>query len=377
MRAHHALLGCALACRATVPAGVSPTADTLRPSEEARGDATASADAVRALEGRCRQGLQEETVRDAMAALDRVRLALGAVCDLVPVDDDPLHWRFACRSDALFDPGQYGFRADASAPCPALPGAARGVNRWVCAGAILRGLTASAARGGTLEVAVVGHVDHVQIARFDTCQEVRGALSFDPSPAWVPVTPGAAVDDATRDAANQELSWCRAGNVSRQLRCGMALAQANRAPAAGGDPCAGLAAPAELVVTSVGAGTRWLDRHGAGACSPSPSGAPPGDCAEARRVDVLVRYAPAAQAVGSRCTYASGDSAGALACLQQCLEDRAARRLSVSRQAVGLYRRCAAARVGAPEATWLQSVAGLTGPCREVDPVLVERVLGL
>jgi hypothetical protein len=343
----------------------------------AAGDAGASAEAVRALERRCRQGLQEETVREAMAALDRVRLALGAVCDLVPVDDDPLHWRFACRSDALFDPGRYDFRAEATAACDALPGQGRGVNRWVCAGAILRGLTATAARGGTLEVAVIGHVDHVQIARFDTCPEVRGALSFDPSPAWVPVTPGADADDATREAANRELSWCRAGNVSRQLRCGMALAQAGRAPAAGGDPCAGVPAPSELLVTSVGAGTRWLDRHTQSACSPSPSGAAPGDCAEARRVDVLVRYAPAAQSVGSRCTFPAGDSAGALACLQQCLEDRAARRLSVTSQGVALYRRCASAREGSPEAGWFQSVAGLAGPCREVDPVLVERVLGL
>lgn len=335
------LLGCRSATYALPP---RPAAEPLRAAPAPTVDAQPSMEAIRALETSCRQRLRAETLRASLATMDRVRLALGSVCGLEYVGGDPLHWRLHCGTDDFFSVGHYALGAAADrngvptvAPCAALGEAApslRGVavHRWVCAGATLHKLLSDAQRaqggslpGGRIELAVLGHSDTVPFrerGQWDTCPALRSTLGFTPAEPWSTLGERASLTDRLR--ANDQLSWCRAAEVGRALRCGLALVTHGNQRFTG-DPCASLR-PEELGAAGgagrtsvVGAGSTWITTQPEGTCSVDASGVP-GSCPEARRVDVFVRFVPSADLIDAPCPHAADDPGAALHCLQQCNE---------------------------------------------------------
>lgn len=413
-----------IACQATAPypAPARREADPLHTAAAPRSDDPAAHDRVRELERACRIQLQARTIRAQVEAMDRVRAALGAVCDLETVGDDPLHWVFRCRSDAFFELGRYTFTGESAAACEALP-SLRGapVNRWVCAGALLQSVLATAeraARSNQIELAIVGHVDSVRIGveqTFDPCPELRASLGYTPPQRWEPVTSSSSEEERT--AGNRQLSWCRAANVAKQLRCGMAIAarqysatpvSVSSAPRATTDPLARrgrlLQTPApatpQRALTSVdpcgaytldlahvdatapqtsvvGAGTAWRDAQNADVCAAPPSRleAFAGYCAEARRVDVFVKLVPAVTEVSSRCAVDSSDAAGALYCLQECLERRAAPTRVTPALDRPLHVPCERGTALMPDG-WYRAPEPFSSPtCRDLDFGLVRRAL--
>jgi len=349
MRAVLAALALGLGCRgATYALPARAPAEPLRAATAVSVEEGSSLEAIRAMETSCRQGLRAETVRASLATMDRVRLALGSVCGLEYVGGDPLHWRLHCGTDDFFGVGQYALNAGAdrngvatTAPCEALGRLVPSlrtvpVHRWVCAGAVLHELVAGAARAqgavapsGRIELAVLGHSDTVNFREggsFDACPSLRATLAFTPPSAWSSLDPRADVE--ARRRANEQLSWCRAAEVARSMRCGLALVTHGNQRFEG-DPCAALR-PEELggtgsasMTSVVGAGSTWIETQPTTTCSAQP-GAVPGSCPEARRVDVFVRFVPSPDLIDAPCPHPNTDPAGALACLQQCLERAAA-----------------------------------------------------
>lgn len=378
-----ALLAAALllGCRSvTYPVPSRAGGEPLRDAPAVRADEAPSMEALRAMETACRHGLRAETVRASLATMDRVRLALGSVCGLESVGGDPLHWRLHCGTDDFFSVGHYALNESPDrngvptvAPCdalgrlvPALRGVA--VHRWVCAGAVLHELVANAQRaqgaagqGGRIELAVLGHADTVLFREhgdFDACPALRTTLGFNPGEGWAPLGARASVDDRSR--ANEQLSWCRAAQVARAMRCGLALVTHGNQRFEG-DPCAALR-PEELGAVGgasrtsvVGAGSTWVATQPQGTCS-AEAGGIPGSCPEARRVDVFVRFVPSSDLIDAPCPRASDDPAGALYCLQQCLERAAAP--SRAQRATAGARAATSDRLDAPGGTDLHVRCG-------------------
>lgn len=403
MRRAALALACVTACRAgAYPLPSRPEAAPLHAPAAVRAEPGASMEALRAMETACRHGLRAETVRASLATMDRVRLALGSVCGLEYVGADPLHWRLHCGTDDFFGVGQYALTAapdrnnvPTTAPCEALGRlvpSLRGVpvHRWVCAGAVLaelsaRRTTGSTAPGGRIELATLGHSDGVPFrahGAWDACPSLRSTLGFTPGEAWGPLSDRASTEERAR--ANEQLSWCRAAQVARAMRCGLALVTHGNQRFEG-DPCASLR-PEELggvggaaLTSVVGAGTTWYASQPQGTCSAEPNGLP-ASCPEARRVDVFVRFVPSADLIDAPCPRAADDPAGALYCLQQCLEraaapSREARANAGARAATSnldvtgtdLHQRCGA---GEPfPAPWIRfPPASAPGPeCRELN----------
>ena len=81
----------------------------------------------------------------------------------------------------------------------------------------------------------------------------------------------------------------------------------------------GLRTGTEIAV--LGMGTSWLRSQPNAACpGKDPSRVKPTQCGAARRVDILVRFAPRAETRGSTCDRDNADAIGSLYCLQQCEE---------------------------------------------------------
>lgn len=322
-----ALLLCALwlcaGChrRGAYPAPADRTLPALVPVEP---DAHDSGDlaGMRALEAACRVRLSGDTAAGSIAALDRVREVLGAGCDIATVAHDPLHWQLRCRSDALFDSGQYSLSGKPVA-CAEL--SSERVPAWQCVGAVLSGLLGQA-KGGRLQrldVAVVGHVDARPLrpkSRSHLCTDLQAAVGFAPDAPWSEVPELAS--DEERAYANQQLALCRAASVTDALRSGAGQTAGQNKPA--GQATAG------VHWAVLGMGSSWLRAQPGGAC-PSSGKTPDEDrdCADARRVDILLRFTPRTDAYTTRCERDGDDARTALYCLQQCLESAA-----VGRQAV-------------------------------------------
>jgi hypothetical protein len=303
------------ACSPAYPAPRACSIPLTRPPEPVSVD-PGDVQRIQALEGQCRVRLEGETARASLAALDRVREVLGSGCDLETVARDPLHWLLHCRSDALFDSGEFALVSPKQG-CPELGG--RRVNPWMCVGAVLQGLFAleQGAALERLDLAVVGHVDMQPInPRSDShlCPGLQQKLGYQPSPPWQPV-PADAVEEE-RQQANNQLAWCRAASVGYQIRLGMQEASEKAGPAkARSDGGAGF----ELAV--LGLGSSWLRSQPEGRCpSHGEKWSVRTDCGEARRVDILVRFEPASARVVSACEERGDDAAGALYCWQQCKE---------------------------------------------------------
>jgi len=363
-------------CRAALPAPPPPQILPLQQPQAPTDDPARSVVQIRQLESACRARLQSDTVRASLAAVDRMRMALGAVCDVESVGDDPLHWLFRCRADAFFQLGRYALEPSAASPCPDAPslhGAA--VDRWACAGALLQSARASL---GNVQIAVVGHVDDVRLApgrAFNPCPELRAAVGYVPSPPWTELTASAPPD--ARRAGNDQLAWCRAANVARHLQCGM-TASRRTVPASSGDPCADIGPPpSDATVTILGASTAWQDAQPPAACSapPDPTEAYHGYCAEARRVDVFVKFVPTAASVRSPCVRTGDDPATALWCLQDCLERAAAPTRADLATDVPLLVPCSTQSGMLPQGWFRSPVLDANGRCMEVNLDAVRRSL--
>lgn len=296
-----------MACRSSYPA---PSPRTLAPSnplqtaDRNRGDT----EALHAMERQCRARLEHDTASASLTALDRVHEVLGSSCDVSTVDRDPLHWVLHCRSDALFDSGEYALADKSKVACRELGNAQ--VNQWQCVGAVFQDLFA---RGGAIEslsAAVIGHVDMQPLnpgSSSHVCTELMTTLGYERTVPWTAVAAGAT--DEERQYANQQLAFCRAASVGDQLRQGM-----TRKAAPG--------ATSELAV--VGAGSSWLRSRVDGKCpTHGKSWQERSDCMDARRVDLLVRFTPKAERTQAPCDADRNDPSGALYCLEQCLESAA------------------------------------------------------
>lgn len=256
---------------------------------------------IREMERQCRTRLSGETAEAALAALDRVREVLGSGCDLETVAHDPLHWRLQCRSDALFQSGQYQLTRS-EAPCAEVQGAR--VHPWTCVGAVLRGLVGKDASLATIQLAVIGHVDYQLLkpgSASHVCTDLQTALGFVPRGRWEKVAEDA--PDEERLYANNQLAWCRAANVAEHMHAAL------------GDAIPSM----ELAV--VGMATSWLASQKDGVCpSHGKNRSERSDCAEARRVDVVVRFSPRADVRRSTCAKSEAGTETALWCLEDCME---------------------------------------------------------
>ncbi len=295
------------ACRSAYPA---PTPSTLTatqtpaPHHANPGDLTM----IHAMERRCRTRLERDTAEASLSALDRVHEVLGSSCDVSTVDRDPLHWVLHCRSDALFASGQYQLADKTLVACRELGGAR--VSPWQCVGAVFHALFAGSAAIEGLGAAVIGHVDMQPLnagSQSHVCTELMQALDYTPSVPWEAVAAGAS--DEARQYANEQLAFCRAASVGDELRKGVT----KKGP---------VGSQVELAV--VGAGSSWLRSRPEGVCpAHGKSWQERSDCLDARRVDLLVRFTPKAERTQSSCNADRGDPAGALYCLEQCVEEAA------------------------------------------------------
>ena len=303
------------ACGSAYPAPAARSLPLPRPPQPLAVD-QGDVERIKELQGQCRVRLSSETASASLAALDRVREVLGTGCDLETVARDPLHWLLHCRSDALFDSGEYALLAPLGG-CLELGG--RRVNPWKCVGAVLQGLFARE-QGSALErmdLAVVGHVDMQPInPRSDShlCLGLQEKLGFRPLPPWQPV-PADAVEEE-RQQANNQLAWCRAASVGYQVQLGMQEA-GEMAGSSGRRPNG----DAGFQLALLGLGSSWLRSRPEGRCpSHGEKWSARADCSEARRVDILVRFEPATAPVVSACEEEADDPARSLYCWQQCEE---------------------------------------------------------
>jgi hypothetical protein len=362
----------------------TPAAEAVRAPPPGHAEVPAAVGRVRALESACRRAQRLQTQGAAARTMDRVRMVLGAFCDVETVGGDPLHWQLRCRANAFFALGQYVpiSGADATPPCPALRNAP--VDRWTCAGALLHEFVSDA---GRVELAAVGHVDHVPLAataRFDGCPALREAMGFNPAEPWYRSVPDAPPPpEAERARGNAQLAWCRAAQTARAVRCGMTLAdRGGPVPAEACDalPAATLfPADARATTTALGAGTAWMDAQAPGSCLPGPpvnGVALPGDCPAARRVDLFVRLVPGSDAQEAACPEAERDAAGALACWQRCLEHAAIDVQGERPTETALVAPCGPA-TALPDG-WIRAPEPSPGPgCRSADLARIRSTLGL
>lgn len=325
---------------------------------------------MRALEAACRVRLSGQSAAASITALDRVHEVLGSSCDLETIDHDPLHWRLRCRSDALFNSGQYALSAKPTR-CAELDN--RKVSSWSCVGAVLAGLLDPGRPGSlsSMDAAVLGHVDMRPLrpqSESHICTALQQSLGYAPQPAWS-VVPAEATEEE-RLYANNQLAWCRAASVADAMRIGM------RGDAKAGEADSEL--PLSLAV--LGVGTSWLGSQPGGAC-PSTGKAPSQekDCVDARRVDLLLRFTPSSEATVSTCDRTGEDAQTALHCLQQCLESEAVGRRSATdapRQAAALFvQRATPSAEGLPAGWYLKELS--TGEGRTLDVARVCQALGI
>lgn len=260
-------------------------------------------------EASCRTTLQSQTVVASLAAIDAVAEALGSVCTLAPVQDDPLLWRVWCRSDALFQSGHYLRSSTDPFDCRGAPTS----SAFACAGKLLAERLIAPGYTDRVEVLSVGHVDRQRLAtdaafigepcaalqaRFSVAQENRWSAPAAPGAASTPAAPAASTDIAVW---NDRLAWCRAAYAAGEVLSGLGPTRA-------------------VDVGVVGAATSWLDARRA--CPDGRRGDAPGACTAARRVDVLVRFVPAARAAGRACepspAVAERSAQRALYCYEDC-----------------------------------------------------------
>ena len=372
--------GCARSVYPTPPpVSVPPTT----PRTEAANDTVSNRARIEQLELQCRQ--QPGAVARSLSAVDEMRSALGSLCTVESVDNDPTLWLFRCQTDAFFPLGQFSFPARAGHACATDP-QVRGSNGWVCAGAVLQRLLDQPDSGiESARVVFVGHVDQVQLRPsngWGSCPSLAHAWHYGAGESWQPVP---ATDAAQLDTTgNNQLAWCRAASVAQQVLCGMR----QRGGATRLD-CSqvGFDADAQhrLSVGLIGASSLWQQRQRTPGTCPRCEGAGTAaqcNCDLARRVDVFVQFQPreSGSAAMTLCDSASGGSSDArsLYCLQECLEGRSVLAEELRLERHELFGDCTGA---AAPAGWIEDVAQASGSpgasCVDVHRELVQRVLGL
>lgn len=294
----------ALGCRAPYPA---PEGRTLPSVGSSRWGRTDSGDrpAIQRAEQACLAGLSPRAVSVAFQAVDEVAQALVDLCSIELVGEDPLVWHVWCGSDALFQSGHYLARADRPVPCDG--GTSR--TAFECIGRIVaRHLLPPSMREHVegVEIVSLGSVDRERVGQEsaflgEPCTDLQRELGLASGLQWsVPEAPPG--DQERAQVWNRRLSWCRAAFSARELQRGMAGQIAG-----------------QFTLAAIGAGVDWLDHH-----RRCPSREPrPGQCQEARRVDLYIRVG-ARQASGGpqRCqapaSVTGGDSGRALYCYADC-----------------------------------------------------------
>ena len=303
------------ACRQTYQA---PPPRELPPVESSHWEMEdhGAASTIRAAETQCLTKLSPRAVASAFRAVDEVADALLDLCSIGIVNDDPLVWHVWCGSDALFDPGFYLPPEGRSVDCDG----SRADSAFECMGRILgRHLLGDqmSAHVQGVELVSIGSVDRQPInlnGQFveSPCTELQQELRLPASRRWEPLEE-APEGRGDREVWNRRLSWCRAASSALQLSQGMAASSNSR-----------------VRLAAVGAGTDWLDhwrrQNEEQRCPtpPSVSGEQqPGQCRDARRVDLFIRVAAVeGSAQVERCDAPSAlrdDSAQALYCYSECL----------------------------------------------------------
>jgi hypothetical protein len=295
----------ALGCRAPYPV---PDGRTLPNVSSTRWGRTDPGDrpAIERAEQACLAQLSPRAVSVAFQAVDDVAQAVVDHCSIELVGDDPLLWHVWCGSDALFDSSHYLPPAGRPAiTCEG--GTAR--TAFECIGRIMaRHLLPPSMREHVegVEIVALGSVDRERVAETspflpEPCTDLQRELGLAEGVQWsAPQGPPTPADRA--QVWNQRLSWCRAAFSARELQRGMATQ-------IGGNYTMG----------AIGAGTDWLEQRGR--CPSTPRR--PGECQEARRVDLYVRV-NARQGPGGpqRCQppgdVAGGESGRALYCYADC-----------------------------------------------------------
>ncbi|MGE0788604.1 MAG: hypothetical protein AB7S26_23235 [Sandaracinaceae bacterium] len=305
-----AVLAGLTACREPYPAPPPRSAASVSTTTWGRTD-QGDRETIRAAEQRCLSGLSPRAVSAAFQAVDQVADALVDLCAIEIVDDDPLVWHVWCGSDATFRSGHYLAPADRPVTCAG----GRADTAFECIGRIL----ASNVLGGGLsgqvsgvEIASVGSVDEQRVAAdsaflTEPCPGLQNELGLPQDQRWdVPTSPPS--DAERRSLWNQRLSWCRAAFSASELRQGMARTVGGR-----------------YSLAAMGAGAEWLReyrrRHSGRACPSRP--AEPGECSEARRVDLYIRVRAeegrqGAEACVPREGLPGGESGQALFCYADC-----------------------------------------------------------
>lgn len=374
----------AVACARSVypappPVSIPPTVSRAeRPL-----DTAASRARIEQLELQCRQ--QPGAVARSLSAVDDMRSALGSLCTVESVDNDPMLWLFRCQTDAFFPLGQFSFPPRTPRACSTDP-QVRGTNGWVCAGAVLQRLLDQADSGiESARVVFVGHVDQVQLrppGGWEPCPALVHAWHYGAGESWqsVPANDAAQLDTL----GNNQLAWCRAASVAQQVLCGMTQRAGHERV-----DCSHVSFEPQtdrrLAVGLIGASSLWQQRQQAPGVCPhceSAGSAAQCNCDSARRVDVFVQFQPRETGGASvaRCEAAASGSpeARSLYCLQECLEGRSVLAEELRLERHDLFGTCSGS--SAPSG-WFEQVAGANGAsagaCVDVHRELIERVLGL
>lgn len=301
-----ALLAMAWGCRAVyvAPAASMPKDSTI---ETPRAEADpGDLDGVAEAETSCRRSLHTNTVAASLRAIDTATERIGRFCSIEPVRDDPLLWRVWCRADALFKSGHY-LRSNSE---PFDCGDVQAGSAFECAGSILAELLLAPGHAQRVEVVSVGHVDQQNLSSEgdfirEPCVELQGELAQRGVEAWAP----AQGDPGPIEVWNTRLSWCRAAWGASEALKGLR---------------SGSGRSTEVDVAVVGAGSQWQAARGR--CPVRPQGQDRGQCAPARRVDVLLRFVPAEHSVQSECRPPANLKGGAAARALYCYEDCSAMR---------------------------------------------------
>ncbi|MFK7987950.1 MAG: hypothetical protein AB8I08_18165 [Sandaracinaceae bacterium] len=303
----------ALGCRQAYPAPAPRTAPRVGASDWGRTD-SGDRPAIQAAEQQCLAGLSPRAVSAAFQAVDEVAEALSEVCSIEIVGDDPLLWHVFCGSDATFQSGHYLAPSDPVACDGAQAGTA-----FDCIGRILsRHLLSSGMRSYVegVEIVSIGSVDRQRLAAESAflqqpCPDLQRQLALAEGARWT--APEEAPTDEERGPLwNGRLSWCRAAFAATEVQRAM-IANVG----------------AEYELAAIGAGTDWLDdyrRQNPRTCPTDASASGesrPGQCRDARRVDLFIRVAAqqgreSVEPCRAPDGLAGGESGRALYCYSDC-----------------------------------------------------------
>jgi hypothetical protein len=303
-----------ISCRAPYPAPEVRTIPELRASSYGTSD-HGDIESIRRAEQQCLSSLSPRAVSAAFRAVDDVAEALVDLCSIGIVNDDPLVWHVWCGSDALFTSGHFLPPAGETVPCEG--GGAR--TAFECIGRILARHLLSREMSQHVEgveIVSIGSVDLQRVAEESEflrqpCPDLQRELNLGTAMRFGPPE-RAPSDDERAGVWNERLSWCRAAFSAREMQRGMSREIGSN-----------------YELAAIGAGSDWLEDWRRSHRTPCPTNArasgesQPGQCRDARRVDLFVRVEAqqgtrAAETCQPPSNVAGGDAGRALWCLADC-----------------------------------------------------------